>query len=287
MGRRVYVHYVAAEVVGVSGVALPYLNTVETVDVIAYIISLVFLSYAAFSDLKRREVDNWVWLIYAPLGMSATIIRIICEPTLWMVSLFSIVVTSCIALLMFYLGLFGGADAKAFLCLAVTTPIFPLWIKPVLGWFHPIFPLAVLFNTYLLTVSILVYASLKNVSYLIRRKETLFKDFEKLSFTRRILAFFTGYKVTFDTLRREYLYAMEEVDGGERKLRMFFNAEIDREVSINELEKKYKADKIHEVWATPGLPLLTFAFASFLITAIVGDVLTEMIILLIDGLTSI
>ncbi len=259
------------------------LGMVEILDLTAFIVSLCFLGYSAFRDLKSREVEDRVWLIYGPIGFSITIARILYKPSLLGISSTSILLTSGLALTMSYLGLFGGADAKAFICIALANPVWPLWISPILGWMHPIFPLAVFFHAYLLTASIIIYAAMRNLLNHFRGG-VLFEGFEDKPLTSKILAFLTGYKVDLDALRRGYLYPMEEFQGDERRLKIFFHAETDREEMLRRLEGRCNAYGVRRVWATPGLPLLVFALFSLLLTGVLGDILVNLIAMTIEGL---
>ncbi len=259
------------------------LNTLEILDLMAYLISLSFLGYATLSDLRSREVENWVWMFYGPLGIAVTFLKIIIEPHFFVVSLASIIIVSGIALLMFYLGLFGGADAKAFICLSVTNPLCPLWILPIFGCLQPIYPLSVLYNAYLLSSSVIIYNIVKNLKYRYR-KGSIFDGFNDTSIKNKILAVLTGYKVEVSRLRNSFLYPMEKFQQDKRRFTIFFDAEVDRDERVNELRRDCTRYNVNEVWATPGLPLLGFVMISFILTSWVGDMLIKLIMSTLQNL---
>lgn len=84
-----------------------------------------FLLYASYTDIKRRQVDNWVWI--TPL-----IVGILClaydaaqgDATVILVgSLVNILVLSTIAYIAYILKVFYGADFKALATLSVAFPV--------------------------------------------------------------------------------------------------------------------------------------------------------------------
>ena len=85
----------------------------------------VVIGYAALLDYKTSEVPNKIW-IYAPTGLCLTLIEICYIPSLLIPALISLVFTIPIAFLLFYIGGFGGADAKALITIAVSFPLSPL-----------------------------------------------------------------------------------------------------------------------------------------------------------------
>jgi archaeal preflagellin peptidase FlaK len=89
------------------------------------VLSLVFLLYASWSDYKTREVSNRVWMFFAPLALLLSVAEMLLfsQTKLFGFGL-SFVVTTVIALLLFYAGAFGGADSKALICIALALPFF-------------------------------------------------------------------------------------------------------------------------------------------------------------------
>lgn len=97
-------------------------------------ISLILFGYCAFTDFKYREINNRVWIYFTPIGITLTLLSIAMEQLSFLNVLLSITVSSVFALVLWFLGGFGGADAKALITLALllplgfstTTPYFPL-----------------------------------------------------------------------------------------------------------------------------------------------------------------
>jgi preflagellin peptidase FlaK len=237
--------------------------------------AMFFLSVASLGDWQRREVSDKVWLSFAPIGGFLTAYALLLSPENLVASAVSVTATTIIALLLYYVGVYGGADAKALICLAIALPIVPQK-APLIGHVHPIFPLAVLYNSYLLaffsSIALLAY----NVYQCAARKGSLFPALEYESPTRKFLAMLTGYRVEFGKLESSiHLYPMEEPtqsESKERKLRLLVSADADREELVRRLKTSMQAQD-GKVWATPGLPLLIFMTAGFLLVVFVGDLL--------------
>ena len=101
---------------------------------------IIIIGYAALSDRRCGEVANKVWL-YTPFGLLLTITSIYLQPETAYPALLSITATTVLALALFYLGGWGGADSKAFLTIAACMPITPFNLKTPI----PMYPLAIVF----------------------------------------------------------------------------------------------------------------------------------------------
>ena len=58
------------------------MNLMPIIDTTAVLVSLFFLVVGSISDLKTREVDDKVWLLYGPLGVALTAVRVVLDPSL-------------------------------------------------------------------------------------------------------------------------------------------------------------------------------------------------------------
>jgi len=250
-------------------------DTVQTLDIASIAVSTVALFYASWSDLKTREVSNSVWTVYAPIALIISVVRWVALPSLLAVSLVSIGLTAFVSILLFYLGLYGGADAKALICIGLASPVFPSAVDYAMPPIHPILPLAVLYNGYLFSLAAVFYALAKNAG----RKMgggSLFTGFEEEKLTTRLMMVLTGYKARFGEARASVSLIPIEIPGetGGRSIRLFTNAEEDRDRLIEELKFSGVVDG-DEVWVTPGLPMLVFFFFAYIVSVTVGDVMAR------------
>ena len=249
----------------------------ELLDTLSILVTLVFFSLGSYYDLKAREVSDKVWLVYAPIGIGLTISRVIVDPSTLFLTSISEVITVIIAFGLFYLGLFGGADAKAILCLGATMPLPPSSYQAIIGYVHPFFPLVVTITSYLCSTSVIVWLGLSNLGRYIHRGDQMFQGLLKESRWKKLLASITGYPVEQVKLQSTfYLYPMEEVletdSGPRRTFKLFVSAEEDRSEEIAKLQSQLgKMGYAGEVWVTPGLPQLVFLLLAILITLMLGD----------------
>jgi len=254
-------------------------DLLATVQLTGIMISLAVLSVASVSDLRTREVSNRHWLFYGPIALALFLAQILTSDN-WLIVGISGGITVVIAFIMFQVGLVGGADSKALMCLGLAMPALPSFITPY--WqspfaFYP-FPIVVLVNSFLLSISAGLFIMGKNL-FVRGRSGGLFRGFEKESFLRKALVLFTSYKTSFSLLRtRPYLYPAEKIDLIDSKpvrhFRLVSSVEQERSEMVSELEP-YTAQGLYSdgVWVTPGLPHLIFILGSLVVSIVLGDML--------------
>jgi len=252
------------------------------------VISLLFLFYASWSDYKTREVSNSVWILFAPLAFALTFIEIY----VYEFSQLSLILplygmcfglTTAFSIVLFYFGGFGGADAKALMCLAITLPFHPenlagplfIEVSPISQAF---FPITVFSNSVVLAASTAIYMLLRNIFW---HQKTSKKFFEgehiNESIGRKLMVLATGYRVSIDRLKKKWhLYPLEDVEstenGLERKL-VLLPKDEGRNAIVKRLAKAAENGKIQkDVWATPGLPMLIFITTGLIIDLLFGDI---------------
>jgi preflagellin peptidase FlaK len=247
---------------------------------------LSFLIYASWSDYKTREVSNNVWILSAPIAFALTFLDFYLYD-FSQLPLYGICfgLTAVFAIILFYSGGFGGADAKALMCLALVLPFFPesLIKKPLSGEISPIsqifFPITVFSNSVLLAAASAVYMFLHNVFWHKKTGRKLFEEGHKNeSLGRKILVLITGYKVSVNKLKETWhLYPLEDTEenpekGLKRKL-VLIPKDENRNAIVERLTKAVEAGKIQDtVWATPGLPMLIFIMVGLIIALFFGDI---------------
>ncbi len=242
------------------------------------IICLSFLIYASWSDYKTREVSDKVWIILGPLALVLTAFQfLVFDPELLLTYVLSFAVTSALALIIFYAGGFGGADAKALMCISLALPVYPNYFLPQpSGLFSPLFPLTIFTNSVLLGALSVFYALLRNLLWTARNRGGLFEGLETESFGRKIVALFSGYKVKVSKLEKGHMYPLEDVyvngEGEMKRKLLVFPKDEEREEIVARILENVKEEKVDGgVWVTPGLPLLIFITAGLIIALAYGD----------------
>ncbi|MEM2905516.1 MAG: A24 family peptidase C-terminal domain-containing protein [Candidatus Bathyarchaeia archaeon] len=242
-------------------------------DLVRLGLPLVLLSYGSWSDLKTREVTNKVWVLGFPVGAALTVLSFALGEAsgLLATALASIGLTTALALALFYLGLFGGADAKALIYISLSVPLHPYMPagQSPLGFTLIFFPLSVFNNAVIFSLSIVPRILARNLPSVAAGKPVL-KDVCVRSILGRAVLFATSYRTSLENLREKvYLYPAEvpvESEGSvSRRPRYFTNAELDKAELMPEIERRAATGLYNEgVLATPTIPMILFITLGFL-----------------------
>ena len=247
-------------------------------------LALVFLFYASWSDNKTREVSNTVWTVFAPVAFVLTITELYFYQ-FSQLPLYGVCFgfTALFALVIFYAGGFGGADAKALMCLALVLPFFPVNLLTPLYGVSPIqkalFPLSIFSNSVLLAALMTLVMLGYNIVWRVRTGRKLFEGkYENGSVGRKILVLITGYKAPVQKLKDKWhVYPLEDANEDpennlKRKL-VALPKDEGRDGVVQRLDKAINDGKIQDgIWASPGLPFLIFITAGLFLALSVGDI---------------
>jgi preflagellin peptidase FlaK len=190
----------------------------------------------------------------------------------------SFAITSALAIAVFYAGGFGGADAKALMCIALALPVYPSHLLPQPpGFVSPLFPITIFTNSVLLGALSVFYALSRNLLWKIRNRRDIFEGMETESFGRKILALISGYKVKVSKLEKGHMFPLEDVEvndeGNKKRKLLVFPKYEEREEIVARVIENVKEEKLDGgVWATPGLPLLIFVTVGLIIALAYGDI---------------
>lgn len=234
------------------------------------------LFIASWYDLKFREIPDKLWMVSAPIGLLLTLIQaFIYDSRLLQTLAISVIVVSAISVTVFYLGLFGGADAKALVTLSLTMPTPPSLLNGM-GKALPLFTVTV-FNNAILTSALLSIALLTyNLLWKALTKSDLFEGLESEPSHRKFIVLITGYKVKAEKLlEKKFIYPLEEVEIGDREeivRRITLSVRIEDDEDVNRRIDTLKNLNGY-VWISPALPFLIFITIGFFTSLIVGDMI--------------
>jgi preflagellin peptidase FlaK len=226
----------------------------------------------------------WVW--FAPIGSVITLLQFILFEAENFLRLYasSVFITFIFAILLFYAGAFGGADAKGLISISLVLPLYPErlfqpWLLEV-SPFSMFFPLLIFFNAVLLAALSVFYALARNIWWKLRTRRNLFEGFEEETFTRKLLTVLCGYKLPLNKLEdKKFLYPLEDFEEDKtsgylkRKLLVFPKDEKREEILSRILRFTSEGHDKSYVWATPGLPMMIFIFFGFLAGLFIGDLI--------------
>ncbi|MGD6806648.1 MAG: A24 family peptidase C-terminal domain-containing protein [Candidatus Bathyarchaeia archaeon] len=246
-------------------------------------VSIIVLVYSSWRDYKSREVSNKVWAVYAPLALALTLPQLILySPSDLLLYAVCFGVTSGIALLLFYAGGFGGADAKAFMCIAIALPFAPVTlIHPLIYPASPtsmlIFPITIFGNSVLFAAASGIYMIGRNIVWHKKTKTPMFSGtLAGESWGKKMVVLITGYKMNVAKVKAKWhIFPMEDLDDTtsdlKRKL-VLIPKDEGRDKIVERLENAINAGKIDQyVWATPGLPMLIFVTLGLIVALFAGD----------------
>ena len=205
------------------------------------------LSVGTFEDIKKREVSDYLWIIF---GITA-IILLFFEPEIesQFTNILIALIIAPIVLIFWKFGFFGGADSFALIVLAVLAPHLTLS-----GNF--ISPLTTLTNAAFLSSVPLFANSLLNLVRILQKKD-IFEGFEETT-SKKIVAIFLGHR----SKSPKFSFSIEKKAGEKKK----FNFVLHHAENASFCTKK-------DSWVTPGIPYLIFIFAGFIIQIFHGDIL--------------
>jgi len=236
---------------------------------------LVALGAAAWQDIKRREVDDAIWLLSIPAALSTSICEAvlgIADPILLAVSL---TLAFSLGLFLNHFGFYGGADVKALLLIAAALPCYPSGMSLPLWRFFPLPFLAVLAAATIFSVAYPISIFISNLMLMVRGDSPL-KGVEERNPFRKLLLLMTARRIPVEELEGSLKHFPAEkisVEDGvpKRKPVLFIHAEADVDGMVREL-KKHKHRDIHKdgVLASPTIPMVAFLeVASILLLLII------------------
>jgi preflagellin peptidase FlaK len=218
-------------------------------------------------------VGNGPWLLLIAVAAALTTFRFLILAAPYLLHLlYSAALTSVLCYLFFRLGLFGGADAKALICISLLFPAQPSfhihsYYFPLLRSVPPAFPFALgtLLNTTILALGVPIFLFFLNLFRL------GFRDLRK-----DLSSAFIGYKVAINDLSRckhiRLAHHYEEADGNVRRGFRFGGEAID-EGLVARLKDYHSQGKLGPyVWVTPDLPFMVFLVLGFLSASLLSSV---------------
>ncbi len=240
----------------------------DTFTVFKIIIGGLVLFHASYLDIKKREIEEWHWIVLAAIGFSHALYLSITlqsiRPILITGGVFLIMFG--VALLLFHLGLFGGGDGKILMGIGALLPTLP-----GKEYAFGLFPVSVFDNALMLSILIPFVLLFYNLS-----KRDYPREHDS-SFFKKIAAMMLGYRLKTEKLSDKF-YPLEEFKDGKRPIRLFIG-DLDFDVTNykEELDKK----GIDNLWATPGLPFVVPITVGYFIAIFFGDIMLFLVMALI------
>ncbi len=229
-------------------------ETVTILDTIRLITGIVILFYASYTDIKTRRASNILWIIMGVIGAILLIIQFFTTGFENLYYLLFIPIMIGLVYVLFQLRLiFGGADAKALMAIAILVPI-----EPAIGQI-PIFKGGIMPFSWSIFANSLIVFILIPISLLI------------YNITKKNIQFpyaFIGYKMSVQKAKEKFVWPLEKLENGKRKF-IYMPKDFDAQEELAEFEK----NNITEIWVTPKIPFMIPLLVGFILAFIFGDIL--------------
>ena len=235
------------------------------IDIIRFITGFSILFYASYTDIKTRMAPNILWIIMGSIGTVLIFVQFLLngfgEQVLYLIF---IPIMIGLVYLFFQLRLiFGGADAKALMTIAILTPFQPFQILSS----YPLHPSFMPFSWIIFSNSIILFLLIPLSLFILNM----------IKGNIRFPHCFLGYKVTIEKAKKTFVWPLERFENGMLKF-SYVPASFDPSDQIEQFEKKgYK-----ELWVTPKIPFMIPLLAGFISGFFYGDILIAIMQLFIS-----
>jgi len=220
------------------------------------------LVYASYTDVRRREVSNLVWIVIGVSGILFATVELFIG-SLSLFQIFKSLIAGAIFAFLFYILNFGGADVKAVISLALLFPGYPY-----LSLFHLCLPV-----TGIPPLGIFLFSMITNAILItISAPLTLFL----YNLFRRDLSplMFIGWRVRIANLKAKKHYKlMHQIEARVKpeEWKYVWGGVEPREEILSHLDDLERKGKIKKVWITPELPFIVYLTAGFFTALLYGD----------------
>ena len=236
-----------------------------------FVFTLSVLAYACVYDFKERQVSNKVWFLAYPTGIILTLTQVVLGLLYDGVVLVSVLSAVFLGFVLFWSGYYGGADLKALLFIALTTPTIPITLNPAPNL--PPLPLILTIFCNSIILSLIWPLSI----FVLNLKDTLKGKhmFEEIQLTipQKIWLIFTARQTPLEKIDGLRYFPAEKIDvqNGQptRKLLRFVKAETDQTNNLHNLNTHKHLYK-NGVLAAPTIPTIAF-FTTALTIAPLGN----------------
>ncbi|TBR12270.1 MAG: peptidase [Candidatus Nitrosotenuis sp.] len=205
------------------------------------------LGIATASDIKKREINDIIWIIFGAIGVAVVLLGTDLSQELPKVGIALIIAP--FALVVWRVGLFGGADAFALIVLAVLAPGITMSTNVIT-------PFTTLTNAVLMSIVPMIINVARNAA-LLATKNDIFEGFNETT-KKKIIAMFIGYRAA----NPKFSFSIEKKVGNQKKL----NFRLQHAENTAFCQKS-------DTWVTPGIPYMIFITAGFVLQLVYGDII--------------
>lgn len=204
--------------------------------------------YASYSDLKSREISDFLWIVFG--GISVVLFFLSPDMIHLLINIGFALIIAPVAVVVWRLGFFGAADAFGLIVLAALAPEFS-FSKGLIT------PFTTLTNSALLSVIPIIFNLSRNLLSIMRH-QNIFNGLETESTRNKILALFLGYRAK----NPRFSFSIEKNDGMNRK----FDFSLKNADNVDFCSAQ-------DSWVTPGIPYIIYITSGFVVQLVYGDMI--------------
>ncbi|MCV0430100.1 MAG: peptidase [Nitrosopumilus sp.] len=205
-------------------------------------------------DFWKREIHDYYWIGFGATGLILVFLSSEIVSNLLVIG-FALIIAPFV-ILVWRIGLFGGADAFALIALAIIAPMATLSESPI-SPFTTLSNAAILFVIpFIVNISRNIFSQLKG--------EKIFEGFEETKI-KKIIALLIGYKAK----NPKFAFSIEKVEKNKRKF-TFAMHHAENEEFCN----------TPNTWITPGIPYLLLITGGFVIQLLYGDIILSQLLVM-------
>ena len=222
------------------------------VTTVRIFLAILMLSIASYTDIKKREIDDRIWMIFG--GLSVVMLVFVPDLSHSLVTMGVSLIVAPIALLVWRIGFFGGADAFALIVLASLAPGATFANSQIN-------PFTTLIDAVLLSIIPVFVNVIRNVVSILKH-EDIFNGFENETQKNKIIAIFVGHR----SKHPKFSFSIEKKEGSLRKL----------DIALKNADSAEFCSS-SDTWVTPGVPYMIYIFGGFIVQLVYGDMIFNLI----------
>ena len=216
-------------------------------DTIGIGLALTMLIVGSLIDVWKREIHDYYWIGFGIAGISLALID--SELILNLQTIGFALIIAPFVIIVWRIGLFGGADAFALIALAVIAPMATFMENPVS-------PFTTLSNAAILFIVPFIINLFRNgISKL--RGNNIFEEFED-TIIKKIIACTIGYKAR----KPKFGFSIEKKVKGKKRFNLVMHHAENQDFCTTP-----------NTWITPGIPYLLLITGGFIIQLFYGDII--------------
>jgi len=216
-------------------------------NIIGIVLAITMLIVGSIIDIWKREIHDYYWIGFGGFGFLLVFTSSDIISNLVVIG-FALIIAPFV-ILVWRVGLFGGADAFALIALAVIAPMATFSNNPVS-------PFTTLSNAAILFVIPFIINISRNIVTQLKG-ENIFEGFDE-SAAKKIIASLMGYKAK----QPKFAFSIEKRVNGKKKII----------ISLHNAENE-EFCTTPNTWITPGIPYLLLITGGFLIQLLYGDII--------------